>query len=101
AAGPNNPPVCIHRAVQIRPRRPSTIISVVRIEETVFLELSTAGGPTTLAIAVERSGSPFLEDAYLLDHSVDSVLADIASNPELTGERVDLSLADADRKSVV
>ena len=95
AAGSNNLPEWIHRADQIRPRRASTIISEVRIEETIFLEISTAGGPTTLAIAVERSGSPFLEDAYLIDDSVDSVLADIASNPELTGERVDLSLADA------
>jgi hypothetical protein len=95
ATGSNSLPEWIHRADQIRPRRASTVISEVRIEETIFLEISTAGGPTTLATAVERSGSPFLEDAYLIDDSIDSVLADVASNPEFTGDRVDLSLADA------
>jgi hypothetical protein len=95
ATGSNSLPEWIHRADQIRPRRASAVISEVRIEETIFLEISTAGGPTTLATAVERSGSPFLEDAYLIDDSIDSVLADVASNPEFTGDRVDLSLADA------
>src|SRR5699024_3902254 len=100
AAGSNGLPEWIHEADQIKPTRASTIISEVRIEETIFLEISTGSGPTTLAVAVERSGSPFLEDAYLIDDSIDSVLADIASYPELTGERVDLILADsADRLS--
>ena len=93
--GSNSLPEWIRDAGLIRPSRASTIVSEVRIEETIFLEISTAGGPTTLAVAVERSGSPFLEDAYLIDDALDSILADVAANPELTGDRVDLSLADA------
>lgn len=93
--GSNRLPEWIRRADQIRPSRACTIVSEVRIEETIFLEISTEGRSTTLAVAVERSGSPFLEDAYLIDGTMDSVLTEVASNPELTGDRIDLSLADA------
>lgn len=88
-------PEWVRRADEIRPRRAATIVSPVLIEETVFVEISTAARSCTLAVAIERSGNPFLEDAFITPESFDSVMAGIVANPELDVDRIELDPADA------
>lgn len=74
--------------------RAVSLISVVHHEETILVEMSTGGVPFTLATAVTRAGSPYLEDAYPVGMTVDGALG----TTSLEDENVvvnDVSLADA------
>lgn len=88
-------PEWIRRADEIKPFRAAALVSPVKIEETILLEISTAGRSATLAVAVERSGSPFLEDAYLADGPLSSVVEVSSTDLPTPVDVVTLSLADA------
>ncbi len=88
-------PEWIRRAEEIKPFRAAALVSPVKIEETVLLEISTAGRSVTLAVAVDRSGSPYLEDAYLSDGPLSTVVEFSRTELELPVDEVTLSLADA------
>lgn len=87
-------PEWLRRAGEIKPFRAAALVSPVRTEETTLLEISTADRSVTLAIAVERSGTPFLEDGYLMGDDLNTVKDLIMQDPEIDFEIVDLSLAD-------
>ncbi|WP_152346019.1 hypothetical protein [Brevibacterium sp. CFH 10365] len=88
-------PEWIRRAEEIKPFRAAALVSPVKIEETILLEISTAGRSVTLAVAVDRSGSPYLEDAYLSDGPLSAVVEFSRTELELPVDVVALSLADA------
>jgi hypothetical protein len=88
-------PEWIRRAEKIRPFRAAALISPVKIEETILLEISTAGRSVTLAVGVDRSGSPYLEDAYLADGPLSNIVEFSRTELELPVDEVTLSLADA------
>lgn len=88
-------PEWVRRIDEVTPRRAAAIVSPVLIEETIVVEISTAARSCTLAIGIERSGAPFIEDAYLTPESFDTVMSGIAVNPEIDVDRVELSPADA------
>lgn len=88
-------PEWIRRAEEIKPFRAAALVSPVKIEETILLEISTAGRSVTLAVAVDRSGSPYLEDAYLSDGPLSTVVEFSRTELELPVDVVALSLADA------
>ena len=88
-------PEWIRRADEIKPFRAAAVVSPVKIEETILLEVSTAGRSVTLAVAVERSGSPYLEDAYLAEGPLSSVVEVSSTGLPTPVDVVALSLPDA------
>ncbi|UVI36306.1 hypothetical protein [Brevibacterium spongiae] len=88
-------PEWIRRADEIKPFRAAAVVSPVKIEETILLEISTAGRSATLAVAVDRSGSPYLEDAYLADGPLSSVVEFSSTDLPTPVDVVTLSLHDA------
>lgn len=88
-------PEWIRRAEEIRPFRAAALVSPVKIEETILLEVSTAGRSVTLAAGVDRSGSPFLEDAYLADGPLSNIIEFSRTDLPTPIDVVTLSLADA------
>lgn len=88
-------PEWIRRAEEIRPFRAAALVSPVKIEETILLEVSTAGRSVTLAVGVDRSGSPYLEDAYLADGPLSNIVEFSHNGLPTPVDVVTLSLADA------
>ena len=88
-------PEWIRRAEEIRPFRAAAFVSPVKIEETILLEISTAGRSVTLAVGVDRSGSPYLEDAYLADGPLSNIVEFSRTELVLPVDVVTLSLVDA------
>ncbi|WP_166968971.1 hypothetical protein [Brevibacterium atlanticum] len=88
-------PEWIRRADEIKPFRAAALVSPVKVEETILLEISTAGRSATLAVGVDRSGSPYLEDAYLADGPLSNIVEFSHSDLPTPVDVVTLSLADA------
>ncbi|TGD12811.1 hypothetical protein [Brevibacterium sp. S111] len=88
-------PEWIRRADEIRPFRAAALVSPVKIEETILLEISTAGRSATLAVAVDRTGSPYLEDAYLAAGPLSSLVEFSRTDLPAPVDVVTLSLPDA------
>lgn len=74
--------------------RAVSLLSVLHHEETILVEMSTGGVPFTLAAAVTRAGSPYLEDAYPVGMTVDGALGTTSLDDENVIVK-DVSLADA------
>lgn len=64
-------------------------------EETIFVEFSFSGQPVTMAVAVSRLGTPFLEDSYPTADTLADIRNFHVDDPQVVFEYIDLSLADA------
>lgn len=88
-------PDWLARIDETRPVNAVSMTHVLGHEETIFLGLTTAGLEYTLAVAIEHSGTPFLQDAYPIPQGLAEVREAVTSSP-LDGVRIaDLPLADA------
>ncbi|MDN6529455.1 MAG: hypothetical protein L0K67_10315 [Brevibacterium sp.] len=64
-------------------------------EETLFVEFSLSEQPVTMAVAVTRLGTPYLEDCYPIDDTIDSIQRLAADNPQMPSDHIELTLANA------
>lgn len=88
-------PEWLARIDEMAPRRAVSLQHVLRHEETVFVEVATAAAPFTLAVAVDHSGAPYLEDAYPIGQSMADLLDAVDASPIDHTHATDISLADA------
>lgn len=87
-------PDWLARIDELTTTRAVSSLHVLGHEETIFVGVATASEPFTIAVAIDRSGMPYLEDAYAIGRPIADVMG-LTDEQGFDMESQDLPLRDA------
>lgn len=82
---------------RLRVKKAAILYDILGGEETIALEVAGPRGGFTLMVGIETLGNPFVEDAYIVDDTIEEISerAIVSKDDDITFEAIDLADARA------